>query len=125
MQNFVRMRDNLLGGRVDKSSKIVCDGFGCYCFQTDNKVIAGGIRDNTGEGMRWVCMHSHARAVKVWDVSTHQLVRRFFGHQGSVLCLQFDDYKMITGSSDQTIRVWDFKTAECVRVLLDHEKVRA
>lgn len=39
------------------------------------------------------------------------------GHTDSVYCVQFDDKKVITGSRDRTIRVWDMKTAECIKVL--------
>jgi len=39
------------------------------------------------------------------------------GHTDSVYCVQFDETKIITGSRDRTIRVWDIKTGECTRVL--------
>lgn len=39
------------------------------------------------------------------------------GHTDSVYCVQFDDTKIITGSRDQSIRIWDIKTGECVRIL--------
>ncbi|KAL7270967.1 hypothetical protein RUND412_006304 [Rhizina undulata] len=39
------------------------------------------------------------------------------GHTDSVYCVQFDDNKIITGSRDQTIRVWDIDTSECIKVI--------
>lgn len=39
------------------------------------------------------------------------------GHTDSVYCVQFDDKKILTGSRDCTVRVWDAKTYECIRVL--------
>jgi F-box and WD-40 domain protein 1/11 len=55
------------------------------------------------------------------------------GHTDSVYCVQFDEYvylaycalrrltwnstKIITGSRDRTIRVWDIKTGECIKIL--------
>ena len=39
------------------------------------------------------------------------------GHTDSVYCVQFDDQKVITGSRDRSIRVWDIKSGECTRVL--------
>ncbi|EPE10801.1 hypothetical protein F503_05896 [Ophiostoma piceae UAMH 11346] len=35
------------------------------------------------------------------------------GHSDSIYCLQFDEQKIITGSRDRTIRIWDMKTLEC------------
>ncbi|KAF1948978.1 WD40 repeat-like protein [Byssothecium circinans] len=39
------------------------------------------------------------------------------GHTDSVYCCQFDEKKIITGSRDRTIRVWDMKTYECIKVI--------
>jgi F-box and WD-40 domain protein 1/11 len=37
------------------------------------------------------------------------------GHKDSVYCVQFDEHKIITGSRDRTIRVWDTHTYQCTR----------
>lgn len=37
------------------------------------------------------------------------------GHKDNVYCMQFDEHKIITGSRDRTIRVWDTHTYQCVR----------
>ncbi|CAZ82016.1 unnamed protein product [Tuber melanosporum] len=39
------------------------------------------------------------------------------GHTDSIYCVQFDDKKIVTGSRDKTIRIWDIATGECIRVL--------
>ncbi|KPI43759.1 Beta-TrCP [Cyphellophora attinorum] len=39
------------------------------------------------------------------------------GHRDSVYCVQFDENKIITGSRDQTVRVWDARTYQCLRKL--------
>ncbi|KAI9646121.1 hypothetical protein NHQ30_005561 [Ciborinia camelliae] len=39
------------------------------------------------------------------------------GHTDSIYCLQFDESKIITGSRDRTIRVWDLKTYACSLVI--------
>jgi F-box and WD-40 domain protein 1/11 len=41
----------------------------------------------------------------------------FEGHTDSVYCCQFDEDKIITGSRDRTIRVWDLHTYECRKVI--------
>jgi len=42
------------------------------------------------------------------------------GHTGSVLCLQYDDKVIISGSSDSTVRVWDVVSGEMVNTLIHH-----
>ncbi|OCT53848.1 putative F-box and WD40 domain protein [Cladophialophora carrionii] len=39
------------------------------------------------------------------------------GHKDSVYCCQFDEHKIVTGSRDNTIRVWDAHTYQCIRKL--------
>lgn len=39
------------------------------------------------------------------------------GHLDSIYCVQFDESKIITGSRDKTIRVWDLRTYACTLVI--------
>lgn len=39
------------------------------------------------------------------------------GHTDSVYCVQFDREKIVTGSRDRTVRIWDARTYECTKVL--------
>ena len=39
------------------------------------------------------------------------------GHTRAVRALQFDEVKLITGSMDHTIKVWDWRTGKCLRTL--------
>jgi F-box/WD-40 domain protein MET30 len=48
------------------------------------------------------------------------------GHSNGVMCLQFDDNILATGSYDSTIRIWNIDTGECLRILRGHSSgVRA
>ncbi|ORX60399.1 WD40 repeat-like protein [Hesseltinella vesiculosa] len=42
-------------------------------------------------------------------------------HKDGVYCLQFDDRKIISGSRDRTIKIWDAVSFQCVRTLVGHE----
>ncbi|XP_022245802.1 probable E3 ubiquitin ligase complex SCF subunit sconB [Limulus polyphemus] len=37
-------------------------------------------------------------------------VRTFYGHTQGVFCVQFDDTRIVSGSSDKTIKVWNIRT---------------
>jgi WD40 repeat protein len=43
------------------------------------------------------------------------------GHTDAVSCLQFSGKKLVTGSMDHTIRVWDLTTQLCANTLHGHE----
>ncbi|KAJ5978384.1 hypothetical protein N7501_001726 [Penicillium viridicatum] len=63
-------------------------------------------RDRFVVGMNW----KHKRcSVKV-----------FKGHRDSVMCLQFEDNILMTGSYDATVKIWDTDTGEELRTLKGH-----
>ena len=39
------------------------------------------------------------------------------GHSDSVYCVQFDEDKILTGSRDRTVRIWDARSYECVKII--------
>ncbi|KZF21668.1 putative E3 ubiquitin ligase complex SCF subunit sconB [Xylona heveae TC161] len=45
----------------------------------------------------------------------------FQGHTNGVMCLQFDDSILATGSYDSTIKIWDIETGKELRTLRGHE----
>ncbi|KAI9513439.1 WD40 repeat-like protein [Russula earlei] len=42
------------------------------------------------------------------------------GHDDSVYCLEFDSKRIISGSRDQSIKVWDFRTGRCLGTFRGH-----
>lgn len=42
--------------------------------------------------------------LQLWNRDTLECVQVLTGHTGSVLCLQYDDNIIISGSSDSTVR---------------------
>lgn len=49
-------------------------------------------------------------------VASHYLL----GHRDGVYCVQFDDEKVITGSRDRTIKIWDLGQYQCIYTLEGH-----
>ncbi|KAI9730774.1 MAG: hypothetical protein M1818_008054 [Claussenomyces sp. TS43310] len=78
-----------------------------YTIQHSGKYLVSGSRD---------------RSLRIWDLETRRLVRQpLLGHNGSVLCLQFDadpDQDLIvSGSSDSSVIIWRFSTGEIIQTL--------
>lgn len=80
----------------------------------------------------------------LWDIRTRRLVRTFSGHSRGLACVAFvgsssphrspyeflhqssrtaagEDELIVSGSNDQTIRIWRASTGECVCMLEGHE----
>ena len=76
-----------------------------YTVQYSGKYLVSGSRDRT---------------LRIWDLDTQRLIQRpLSGHNGSVLCLQFDERPhedvIISGSSDTDVIVWQFSTGKLLK----------
>jgi WD40 repeat protein len=58
---------------------------------------------------RWIASGGEDSAVNVWDSQTGKLIRSFRGHTGLVSSVAFsrDGKRLISGSRDHTVKVWD------------------
>ena len=48
---------------------------------------------------------SYDTTIKVWDLKDGECLKTLHGHQGPVLCMQFDQRHLITGGGDSLIKV--------------------
>jgi F-box and WD-40 domain protein 1/11 len=52
---------------------------------------------------------SRDRTIRVWDGQTGACIYTLVGHTASAVCLAYDDELLVSGSSDMTALVWDFR----------------
>jgi len=73
----------------------LCTNSKVFCvYKYDNMVLSG-------------CDNAFAF---LWDINTGTQLTRFGAHADAVLCAQFDAQRMVTGSYDRTVIVWDLVT---------------
>src|SRR5262249_42796647 len=72
------------------------------------------------------------RTARVWDVAQGQEVvtlrlyedrwHNVYSHEGAVICLAYspDGRRIVSGSDDQTVRVWDATSGELLACLRGH-----
>jgi WD40 repeat protein len=84
---------------------------GVYCVQSDDNKIVSGSRDDS---------------IRVWNMRSGECMRIYYGHVGSVLCLQYDTDDMtprpeiVSGGSDSTVVYWDLHTGKVKRRWVAH-----
>lgn len=117
------------------------------CFTKDEKKILSGSNDGTirlwdltskqvyvklkdhDYKVQGICFHQQYLisygndcAIRIWDYMGNCL-RVLEGHEWRIttLCLSHDKKKIISGSTDTTVRIWDIETGACLHVLHEHE----
>jgi WD40 repeat protein len=75
------------------------------CLNSDADVVASGSSDHSA---------------KLWDLRTSQSYASLTGHLSPVMCLQLDlqASRLITGSYDKTVAVWDLRHLQAPRQVL-------
>ena len=56
----------------------------------------------------------------MWDQRTGECVHTFNGHTGSVMTLQHDSNKIVSGGYDKTCRIWDMRSQKLLHSLFGH-----
>ncbi|WKY17105.1 hypothetical protein Q1695_001600 [Nippostrongylus brasiliensis] len=59
----------------------------------------------------------------VWSADNLEFVRTLSGHKRGIACLQYRGRLVVSGSSDNSIRLWDIHSGVCLRVLEGHEEL--
>ncbi|KAH6559912.1 hypothetical protein BASA50_009002 [Batrachochytrium salamandrivorans] len=63
--------------------------------------------------------HERHRLEKNWYEGVYS-ARNINAHDEAIYCLQFDENKIVSGSRDDTIKIWDMKSGMCTRTLVGH-----
>ncbi|MBD2169496.1 ribosome assembly protein 4 [Calothrix membranacea FACHB-236] len=86
------------------------DSVTSIAFSSDGKKLASGSEDKT---------------IKLWDISTGQLLQTFSGHGDVIktIALSSDGQKLASGSKDKTIKLWDVSTGQLLQTFSGHGDV--
>ena len=95
------------------------------CFRDGNfiAVVCGGPRQQQDIDANQD--FAKQQEVRVYDLHSHRLCRRFNGHDREItdIIFSYDGRKILTSSLDSTIRVWDMSTARCLSWLKFYDVV--
>ncbi|ETO33282.1 WD-40 repeat protein [Reticulomyxa filosa] len=107
-------------------------------FNENDSWFSGIVFSSFNSG-QYLCSGSFNKTIRLLDVETTKTLHTFNGHTASVWCVSFsplqnsndksnnigviggNGYTICSGSSDQTIRMWDIETGKQLTILKGHE----
>lgn len=63
------------------------------------------------------------RTIKAWNIKTGKCEKQFLGHTKGIACVQYDGRRIISGSSDNTVRIFDADRQVEVACLTGHSNL--
>jgi U3 small nucleolar RNA-associated protein 21 len=72
-----------------------------------------------------ICVSSDDQILRIYDITTRKLVRRFQGHTNRITDVVFsnDARWLFSSSADASLRIWDLPTGKCIDWLKFHKPV--
>ena len=58
--------------------------------------------------------------IRLWNVTTGDCLRTFFGHVEGIWALAADTLRIVSGAEDRMVKIWDAKTGKCERTFTGH-----
>ncbi|ETO13541.1 hypothetical protein RFI_23837 [Reticulomyxa filosa] len=91
-----------------------------YCLQM--QTLCNHLQQDTHCSL--IVSGSADRSIVMWDTRTANCAGTFpRAHNGPVMCLQFDDHKIISGGCDKQLKIFDMRQRKCLHTLFGHSKV--
>ncbi|XP_055450206.1 F-box and WD repeat domain containing protein 10B isoform X2 [Psammomys obesus] len=68
---------------------------------------------------------SYDLTIRYWDVKTGVCVRVFYGHQGTITCLDLYKNRLVSGARDGQVKEWDIDTGKCLKTFKHKDPIMA
>ncbi|XP_051024318.1 F-box and WD repeat domain containing protein 10B [Acomys russatus] len=68
---------------------------------------------------------SYDLSIRYWDVKTGVCVRIFYGHQGTITCLDLYKNRLVSGAKDGHVKEWDIDTGKCLKTFKHKDPILA
>lgn len=71
---------------------------------------------------RYIVSSSKDATIRIWDVTTGDLLRTIHAHNGPVNAIQLHGDNIVSASGDTLVKMWDVKTGACIRQFAGHTR---
>ncbi|GAB1296222.1 F-box/WD repeat-containing protein 10 [Apodemus speciosus] len=68
---------------------------------------------------------SYDLSIRYWDIKTGACIRIFYGHQGTITCLDVYKNRLVSGAKDGQVKEWDIETGKCLKTFKHKDPILA
>ncbi|XP_031207717.1 CMT1A duplicated region transcript 1 protein isoform X3 [Mastomys coucha] len=68
---------------------------------------------------------SYDLSIRSWDIQTGACIRIFYGHQGTITCLDVYKNRLVSGAKDGQVKEWDIETGKCLKTFKHKDPILA
>ncbi|KAM6174556.1 LOW QUALITY PROTEIN: F-box and WD repeat domain containing protein 10B [Erethizon dorsatum] len=68
---------------------------------------------------------SYDLSIRYWDLKSGACVRIFYGHQGTVTCMDLHENMLVSGGRDAQVKEWDVETGKCLKTFKHKDPILA
>eukprot|EP00073_Rattus_norvegicus_P050897 XP_017453281.1 PREDICTED: CMT1A duplicated region transcript 1 protein isoform X1 [Rattus norvegicus] len=68
---------------------------------------------------------SYDLSIRYWDIKTGACIRIFYGHQGTITCLDLYKNRLVSGAKDGQVKEWDIETGKCLKTFKHKDPILA
>ncbi|XP_019062260.1 CMT1A duplicated region transcript 1 protein isoform X2 [Fukomys damarensis] len=68
---------------------------------------------------------SYDPSIRYWDLKSGACIRIFYGHQGTVTCMDLYKKMLVSGGRDAQVKEWDVETGKCLKTFKHKDPILA
>ncbi|KAM4843349.1 F-box and WD repeat domain containing protein 10B [Thomomys bottae] len=68
---------------------------------------------------------SYDLSIRYWDLKTGACIRIFYGHQGTITCMNVYKNTLVSGGKDGQVKEWELHTGNCLRTFKHKDPISA
>ncbi|XP_023575141.1 CMT1A duplicated region transcript 1 protein isoform X3 [Octodon degus] len=68
---------------------------------------------------------SYDLSIRYWDLKSGACIRIFYGHQGTVTCMDLCKNMLVSGGRDAQVKEWDVETGKCLKTFKHKDPILA
>ncbi|XP_012868552.1 PREDICTED: F-box/WD repeat-containing protein 10-like [Dipodomys ordii] len=95
-------------------------------LRTEFRGHAGSVRTIfLAEKEMFLLSGSYDLSIRYWDLKTGSCIKIFYGHQGTITCMDVYKNKLASGAKDGQVKEWELESGKCLKTFKHKDPISA